>query len=42
MEIGSNQENEVKRLILSQKNMKFSRIILDYPGNPRIAVAIKK
>ncbi len=42
MEIGSNQENEVKKLILSQKNMKFSRIILDYQGNPRIAVAIKK
>ncbi len=42
MEIGYNQENEVKQLILSQKNMKFSCIIPDYQGNPRIAVAIKK
>jgi len=42
MEIGYNQGNEVKQLILSQRNMKFSCIIPDYQGNPRIAIAIKK
>jgi len=41
MEIGYNQEDEVKGLILSQKNMEFLRIIPDYQGNPRVVVAIK-